>query len=380
MPTNRFAEVQHAVAVIAREFAETRSERIRRRQLAPEDFARLAAAGWLLTGVPEADGGLWTGLRTSVRNYAELVRTLAVGDPCVALVAAMHPSVLAFWLAVDTPPTSAAQWQAQRADNFASAAAGHWWGTLISEPGSGGDLLKTRTQAQPVDSGYVLSGEKHFGSGSGITSFMITTARPDGATSPDLFVLDMRGRAWDGSTGLTLLRPWDGHGMIATQSHAFTLARCPAVRAASHDAIGLASPAVSQLTPVMFAAVIVAIVGNAIELARARLRSRRDDLRAFERVTWVRVTNNAWLIEQAYAGALHAVETGSGGLLAAARAKTTIAELAEQCLSDLGRVLGGATYAHDAPFGQWAEDVRALGFLRPPWGLAFDQLYRMDLD
>ena len=27
------------------------------------------------------------------------------------------------------------------------------------------------------------------------------------------------------------------------------------------------------------------------------------------------------------------------------------------------------------PFGQWAQDVKALGFLRPPWGLAFDQMF-----
>ena len=25
-------------------------------------------------------------------------------------------------------------------------------------------------------------------------------------------------------------------------------------------------------------------------------------------------------------------------------------------------------------FGNWFEDVRALGFLRPPWGLAYDGL------
>jgi hypothetical protein len=36
--------------------------------------------------------------------------------------------------------------------------------------------------------------------------------------------------------------------------------------------------------------------------------------------------------------------------------------------------LGGGTYSRRSPFAHWFEDVRALGFLRPPWGLAFDGL------
>jgi alkylation response protein AidB-like acyl-CoA dehydrogenase len=167
--------------------------------------------------------------------------------------------------------------------------------------------------------------------------------------------------------------------MIATQSHAFVLERCPAERAASREAFTHAVPIVSQLTPLLFAAVIVGILRGAIDLARVRMQGRIANLKAFEQVTWVNVTNAAWLAEQAYEGALRAVETDSAGLLAASRAKVTIAQLAEQSLSELARVLGGASYAREAPFGQWAEDVRALGFLRPPWGLAFEQLLKLDL-
>jgi hypothetical protein len=39
------------------------------------------------------------------------------------------------------------------------------------------------------------------------------------------------------------------------------------------------------------------------------------------------------------------------------------------------RVVGGATFSQRSPFGWWFEDVRALGFLRPPWGLAADGLF-----
>jgi hypothetical protein len=40
-------------------------------------------------------------------------------------------------------------------------------------------------------------------------------------------------------------------------------------------------------------------------------------------------------------------------------------------------VLGGGTFSRSSPFGFWLEDVRALGFLRPPWGLAYEQLLQL---
>jgi alkylation response protein AidB-like acyl-CoA dehydrogenase len=59
----------------------------------------------------------------------------------------------------------------------------------------------------------------------------------------------------------------------------------------------------------------------------------------------------------------------------ALRAKECVAELAEQVLLRLTRVLGGGTYSQRSPFARWFEDVRALGFLRPPWGLAYDSMF-----
>ena len=52
-----------------------------------------------------------------------------------------------------------------------------------------------------------------------------------------------------------------------------------------------------------------------------------------------------------------------------------MAELGESCLSRIARVVGGGSFARRSPFAAWYEDVRALGFLRPPWGLAYDTLF-----
>jgi hypothetical protein len=46
-------------------------------------------------------------------------------------------------------------------------------------------------------------------------------------------------------------------------------------------------------------------------------------------------------------------------------------------LSRIAKVVGGGTFNRTSPFAFWYEDVRALGFLRPPWGLAFDQVFAL---
>ena len=65
---------------------------------------------------------------------------------------------------------------------------------------------------------------------------------------------------------------------------------------------------------------------------------------------------------------------------AALRAKQAVADLAEQTLLRLNRVLGGGTFSRKSPFAHWFEDVRALGFLRPPWGLAYDMLFATSVE
>src|SRR3972149_11055234 len=98
------AQVQSRVAEIAQDFARDRPARQLRRHLDEADFDRLAGAGFLLTGVPAAMGGLWLDIGRSTRTISELLRTLARGDPSVALVSSMHPAVLSFWLCQPEAP------------------------------------------------------------------------------------------------------------------------------------------------------------------------------------------------------------------------------------------------------------------------------------
>ncbi|MEX2158467.1 MAG: acyl-CoA dehydrogenase family protein [Dehalococcoidia bacterium] len=371
-------EIQRRVASVAGEFAQDRPARQLRRHLDMDDFRKLADAGFTLTGVAAAMGGLWSDVAHTTRPVSELLRTIARADASVALVASMHPAVLSFWLCqTDAPEAYRAAWEEQSRAVAQSALDGCWWGTITSEPGSGGDVGKTKTLAtRTSDSAYSISGQKHFGSGSGITSYMITTALPEGEDSADWFYLDVREAKWDGSNGMKLTSEWDGQGMIATQSHAFEFSDYPATRLAWPGNLRVVSTVAGAFVSSLFIAVVVGVAQSAVEAARAQLVRKKDAMRPYERVEWTRVENEAWLIDQAYEGMLRAIEAkGSGGVLDALRAKTAIAELAESMTSRICRIVGGGSYHRASPFGAAAENVRALGFLRPPWGLAYDTLF-----
>ena len=371
-----------SIDTIASEWRAARPERQARRHLERADFDLLRDAGLLTAVVPVASGGLWRDAASSARNVCNLYRTLAGGDPSVALVSSMHTAVINYWLA--TPDPSQPDWEAQRDAVFASALAGDQWGTITSEPGSGGDIMLTKAVARPSDvpgrlpgGSYLVSGDKHFGSGSGIADHMLTTAIAEGESEPAVFVLDVEGRAWDGTAGLLLLAEWDGMGMAATQSHAMRLEGAPAVRLAYRGPLDTITRAAGPMIACLFTAVVLGVLDEAVGLARDQLRPRAEQLRAYERVEWARAEQDHWLAVQAYEGALRALEAGepSVALHDALRAKQAVADLAEATLSRLTRVLGGGTFSQRSPFAHWFEDVRALGFLRPPWGLAYDNLF-----
>jgi alkylation response protein AidB-like acyl-CoA dehydrogenase len=359
---------------VAAGFAEDVISRQKRRQLDPDDFEQLKGTGFLLTGVPADQGGLWKGPARSARMYAEMVRTIAHGDPSVALVASMHPAVTGFFLGVESVDDEPDAWRAQRQWVIESAR-DHWWGTVTSEPGSGGDILKTRSIATPEKDHFLITGDKHFGSGSGQADFMITTAKVEGSELPELFFLRNKDEPWDGSTGCKMTVEWDGIGMSSTQSHAFRFENFPAHKTVSSEVLSKVAPISSQISNMLFAGVVLGVADNAMGFARGKLEGKEEGMRAFEKTEWVRCQNELWLAEQSYEGALRAIEAGEDAAhITAVRCKITCAELIETALSRMSKVVGGASYSKAMPLAQWTQDVKALGFLRPPLPLAYDQL------
>ncbi len=369
-----FDTLHKRVALVADEFRRDRHTRQLRRHLDQADFAKLHQAGFTQVGIAVSDGGLWESVTRSTRPICETLRVLGRGDSSVALVAAMHPAVLSYWLTAPTQVTQQESWIVQSETIVSSVLAGEWWGTITSEPGSGGDITKSKTTAEKADSetSYRISGTKHFGSGSGVVSYMVTTAIPDGGETPEWFFVDMREAAWDGPDGLTLISEWDGHGMIATQSNSFSFDKFPATRIAWPNSLLDVAANAGAFIGCLFTSVIVGILDEAIEAARREVSSR--ELAAYEQTEWTRAKIEYWLVKQAFEGMLVAIETGDDVRSEILTGKTAIAELAETITSRLCRILGGTTFSRRSPFGFWQNDVRALGQLRPPWPLAYKTL------
>ncbi len=362
------------ISQISTDFAAQRSQRQLLTRLNRDDFQLLKDAQYPLVVLPENEGGFWKSFEQSTRSICNLLRTLAQGDSSLALVSAMHPAVVSYWLALQQEGTDNAQFNQQTHQVFESMKQGFLWGTITSEPGSGGDVSQTRTKAEPTgdDHQYLLTGQKHFGSGSGIADFMVTSARVSEEDEPDWFFFDMRGVDWETSKGIRLLAPWDGHGMIATQSHSFEFDQFPATRIAMPGNMGLISSRVGGFIGCLFSSVIVGITDVAMSTAQEKISQQQTS--AYEQVEWVNANKEHWLIQQAWEGIVTAVESKADPRLDVLQGKTAIAELSESLMTKLCRLMGGGSFSRKSPFGFWFEDVRALGFLRPPWGLAYQTM------
>jgi hypothetical protein len=156
----------------------------------------------------------------------------------------------------------------------------------------------------------------------------------------------------------------------------------PGVRVAWDGPVEELTRAAGPVVGTLSTAVVLGVLDEAVNTARAQLRHRAGQLRAYEQVEWSRAEQDHWLAQQAFEGALRAIESADPvrAFHDALRAKESVAELAEATLGRLTRVLGGGTFSARSPFAHWFEDVRALGFLRPPWGLAYDGLLATSWD
>ncbi len=371
-------DILDGIDVLADKWSSERVDRFARRHLERADFDAIAATGYLRLIVPVEYGGEWQSLAETGPVIVDAVTRLARGDQSVALVAAMHPAVQIFWTAApEAPDPWTETWAAQRAAVFQSALDGHFWGTITSEPGSGGDIMRTKATATPIngsDTQFELRGAKHFGSGSEIASYMITTAKPDGLDFPYGFYIDLRDQPWDGTAGMTINRRWDGMGMKATQSHATMLEGVEGTAWAWPGAVAHSAVAAGALGLALFCGVIRAIVDSAMAETEVRLAGK--SLRPYEEVEWTHAQIEHWMLTQAQEGLVRTVATASPdeASLAATKAKMGIATLAESILGRVSRAVGGGSFSMTSPFATWYEDVRALGYLRPPWALAFDEL------
>lgn len=367
-------EIISNIKILSETFSLQRNERQKRRGLEKIDFEAIYRTGYLHMAVPQIQGGTWVDVPHSLPDICLALRQLATGDSSVALVSAMHPAVLSNWLCPSPIPAQLQDnWDNQCKEIFEDIKNGAQWGTITSEPGSGGDVSKTIADAVPVGNGnYLISGKKHFGSGSGILSNMLTTAIARGEEKPDMFYVNYQKMAWDGTNGIQLVAEWDAQGMTSTQSHSMEFKNFPAKRivfSGVYDPNKLSH----VIGPCLFIAVIIGIVDIAYETAKVIITKKQATLSAYEKVEFMKVEQAYWLISKAYLGLMQEIENGNASTVQLAKA--SMAELAESIVTKICRIIGGSTLSRNSPFGFWCQDVKALGFLRPPWALAYDVLF-----
>ena len=138
-------------------------------------------------------------------------------------------------------------------------------------------------------------------------------------------------------------------------------------------------PKIMPVAATLFTSVAMGVLDAALAEARRRLEPKMARMTAYERVGWTKAVNHAWLAEQAFDAMLRAIERDAP-MPDVQRGKLAISELVESALLDISRVIGGSSFSRSGPFGQWSQDVRALGFLRPPWSLAHDHLFEVSFD
>ena len=117
-----------------------------------------------------------------------------------------------------------------------------------------------------------------------------------------------------------------------------------------------------------------------LELVQARGRQGRrllapqaERLSGFEQSRGADAENLLWRAEQAFDAAAASMGTSRAGA-DSLHGNTALANLAEQILDKLAQALGGVSLSRSSPFGQWMQDVRALGHLRPPRALSHTRI------
>jgi len=118
------------------------------------------------------------------------------------------------------------------------------------------------------------------------------------------------------------------------------------------------------------------ILDAAAAEAKRSLGKRASQLSAFEQSSWVDASMQIWLAQKAFEGMSNSLGADHAGL-EVLYGKLAIADLSEKALAHLSHALGGSSLSKSSPFGQWMQDVRALGYLRPPRALSRGRMFEI---
>lgn len=139
--------------------------RIDRVRLSPAERKALAETAWITQPPYRGEGWLY--------HYALLYLLADPGLGCILTITGQTAYALHKYATVAIPQANAIK------DALLSGKA--WGATWMTESQGGSDLGANQTVARQSGDVWLLTGDKYFASGAGLTDYAITTARPEGA-------------------------------------------------------------------------------------------------------------------------------------------------------------------------------------------------------
>lgn len=315
----------------------------------------LADHGLLVINVPESSGGYGE----SLGGTLETLRTLAQGSPSTALMLAMHTSVLANYL-IDPRHVPAAERGAfleQRDWAFGEAIRGRRFGVANSEPGAGGDVKQSRAEMRD---GRVW-GVKSFCSMGTHADYFMAAAR-DEADQVRYWLVR--------NENVSIEAVWDAVGMRSSESVSLRFDGAPVVAPLAYRGLldGVNNRHWSTLS---FTAIFIGIAESLL-----------DDV----------VKPRASMLQQTGATELHLTLQACRAFLRQCVAnepdpatadyrrdvrdcKLFVTRSLAQNAAALFTSLRGSAYRFTSPVSRKVRDLLAGPLLRPPVGVAFDEVW-----
>lgn len=327
-----------------------------------ENYDAMRAKGYLGLSVPEELGGLGA----SLREMCLAQERLAAGCAATALAVTMHVSPLGqlatLWKAGVRPELE---------DLLRKAAQGEVvYAAMTADPGFS-LLTDSSTLMTKVEGGYLVSGNKVFGTGSSVCTHFTTMAHYD---DPDLgprlkfFVLPRDVQGMDVALG-----SWNTMGMRGTQSNSFSLTDVFVPDEAVFNELPVGHFDAALIKTVwgwsmpVFGSVYLGIAAGAMEEARKVVAARGNR----ERADYQHVFAEMEVLLETGRSVIraHALDYDSGGLYmdlpvqkAMARAilpKYVATNYAVQIVDRALAVTGGSGFYKKSPIERAYRDVRA---------------------
>lgn len=360
---NRNIAEKAAIDVIAElvpRFAEREPRHDHDGVFAAANIDDIRAAGLFALNVPSAAGGLGADLASTT----EALRTLAHGSPSTALMIAMHTSVLAHYLLdpADVPASERRYFEEQRAWAWNEALDGKMFGVANSEPGAAGDVRNSRAVVSDHAGRLQLDGVKSFASSGLNADYFMAAAQDAGGVVEYYLVANDR-------ESVAAISEWDATGMRSSESVTLRFKHAPVIGPLAYRGL-LDGRNQRHWATLSFTSIFIGIAESMLEDAATDAGS---------------LLQRAGMVElqvtlQACRGFLRHLTSRIDVQTAEYRAAVRDCKLfVTRSLAREGTALftaqSGRAYSRRSPMSRKLRDLLAGPALRPPAGVAFDEVW-----